>query len=854
MSKSKPAPPGPSRGTQSIVAMVPSTPVPPVVVDSPRVRCGRFLILTAGVVVTHLILFAPSLFGYKVLLPLNELSTFPTYLPRSAEYAGIHATNYALSDQILQFEFQRRFASQELRAGRLPLWDPYHYCGAPFVVPFLSPFNIPYYLLPNYVTLAWTHVLVGFVASSGAYVFFRRVQNLGFWPSVMAAWCLPLTGFFQYWLGFYLSFTAAFLPWLFVAVDSIVRRPVGWGGPLLALVTGSILISGALDLAGQALLAAGLFAVWRLGEQYLGNKKSRVLVAPVVALTAAWLLGFLLAAPYWMHLTEYGATGMRLQKRASNEQVERPPVGLGALPLMVAPYFDGSTWRHWPYLSTSSNLQESAAQAYCGLFATLVIAPLGFTRRRLWSLNLFWLLLSVLASAWILNLPILTAILQAPGLNLMSHNRFLFVVCFAILSLVATGLDVLIQGEVRWQSRFLIPVALIVILGLWCIERGVNIDYLVDASTRICLGDRTILGKVNPTELAVARGNLREYNFETAALCAAALALWLLVIKAPRQIAISVVSAVLIADLLWATRNENPQCDPALYYPDIPALSQLRDAPAGRVTGISCLPALMAQRFDLWDVRGYDAVDPLRMVNLLLKVKDHRSSSFDYAAVQWWWPQILPPEVDGGKPRVLPVANMLNLRYLISRSDIGDKILNPKLFESEDYFVFENTDALPRAYVPRRLEVIKEPSRILDKMTDPATARAFDPAAVVYSETDPNLPGEIRGTAELVAGETPGEVHVAVNMETPGLLVLADQWNAGWKAYLNGEALPIHRVNYALRGVAVPAGRGEVVFHYEPAGWARGIKACGIALAVVVIWALATAWLTRRRRPLPQSI
>ena len=34
-----------------------------------------------------------------------------------------------------------------------------------------------------------------------------NILGVGFWPAVVAAWCFPLTGFFQFWLGYYLSFT-----------------------------------------------------------------------------------------------------------------------------------------------------------------------------------------------------------------------------------------------------------------------------------------------------------------------------------------------------------------------------------------------------------------------------------------------------------------------------------------------------------------------------------------------------------------------------------------------------------------------------------------------------------------------
>jgi hypothetical protein len=822
-----------------------------------RVRVARFFILIAGVVVTHFVLFAPSLLGLKVLLPVDYLAHPSVYLPMNRDggdvrpldpaFADVKPLNPALSDQVFQFEFQRRFAAREFRAGRIPLWDPYNYCGAPFVVPFFTPFNIPYYVFPHYITLAWTHVLVALVASGGAFVFFRRSLGVGFWPAAVAAWCYPLTGFFELWLGFYLSYTAAFLPWLFVAVESIVRRPLGWGGPGLALTTGLLLVSGAFDLAGQALLASGLFAVWRLGETFLRDRKPRALAGPVAALTTGWVLGFLLAAPYWAPLTEYANTGLRIKGRADSETIEeRPPIGWKALPQFFVPYIFGSTWPGWPWVSRSPNLQESAVQGYAGLFAALVLAPVGLAVRRLRSLNIFWLLLILLASSWILALPGFTAFLRLPVMNLMSHNRFLFVVVFAVLALAAAGLDAVANGEVVWRRAFFAPLALLAAIGLGCVLEAVMIDVVVPLDATHNAGGITASDS-NPAAIAVARTLLRNYAIEAALTCAAAGLLWLLIVRATPRVAVPLLGVALLADLLWFGRGQNPQNDPALYFPAIPSLErleQLTETAPGRVTGLTCLPPMMAQRFWLQDVRGYDAVDPARIVNLLLAVREPKSGVLGYARTQWWMPAFL--QTPAGELKLFPAVNMLNLRYLIGRGNSPpDARFKPIVVNGDDYWVFENRDALPRVYVPPSVEAHGE-KRIFQTITQAPAAFEFNPRAVAYVEDRIDLHGECKGSAEIVS-ETPCEIRVDANMETAGLLVLADQWYDGWKAYLDGAPLPVLKVNYALRGVRLPAGHGEVVFRYEPAGWSRGVKAFGFALPAVAAWSLAVAWFGRRR-------
>ena len=46
----------------------------------------------------------------------------------------------------------------------------------------------------------------------------------------------------------------------------------------------------------------------------------------------------------------------------------------------------------------------------------------------------------------------------------------------------------------------------------------------------------------------------------------------------------------------------------------------------------------------------------------------------------------------------------------------------------------------------------------------------------------------------------------------------------GWKAYIGEVEVPHYRVNYALRGLIIPAGQHDIVFRFEPDVIARGTR------------------------------
>ena len=147
----------------------------------------------------------------------------------------------------------------------------------------------------------------------------------------------------------------------------------------------------------------------------------------------------------------------------------------------------------------------------------------------------------------------------------------------------------------------------------------------------------------------------------------------------------------------------------------------------------------------------------------------------------------------------------------------------PPDFSSPDYWVLINGNALPRVYVPRQVEQSPTTRSVWRNLRRKTSIRGRRP----MSRKGPvELPDACRGSAEIVA-EIPARVTVACDMQTPGLVVLADLWDSGWRAYWEGKPVPILRTNHAIRGVVVPQGKGTLEFRYEPASLTWGWRLCG---------------------------
>jgi hypothetical protein len=832
-------------------------------------RLARLGIVVAGIVLGQVILYGPSLAGRKVLLPLDYLAMSDVYLPRTPEMARIQPHDPVAMDLVLLMEPQRRFAAAENAAGRMAVWAPYHFAGAPFIWPKFSPFLALQSCTQSPEVLAWSGLAAALVAGLGAYVFFRRILAVGFWPATICAWCYPLTAFFIFWQGYATDLAVYWLPWLLLAVEGTARGGSRFAPVGLGIVTGLVLVSGHLDVAGQVLLGSGLYGMWCLVDAHRGNWFGRASRRALLTLAVSWALGFLLAAPQILPLLEYSRTGARMMHRSAGKE-ERPPVGLVSLPQVVLPLFYGSTETgSFPaFPAGETNLVESSAAAYAGLVATLFVAPLAFCSRRHLRINCFWALLALFGLSWCLNVPGFVHLLRLPGLNLMSHVRLTFLTAFAVLALACVGLEVLSRGIPQWRRWFWLPLGMLLGLGGWCCFRTAVLPEPME-SKLVNVGVPLNSNRFEPDGDMVGRVQrwfVHQYT-AGAVLCGLGLTGWCFlgsrrrgehvpdkgeetsgeaVERVPAVLGpawfLPTVGGVLIGELLWFGYGRNAQCDPALYYPSIPALEQVAKAEPGRIIGNECLPPALAAICRLRDIRGYDSVDPARMTELINTAAGPTPYTASYAVTQWLAPKTTPrPD---GTLRLPPVLDMLGVRYVIYRGEPPPQ--TRPLFQSPDYWVLENRAALPRAFVPGRVEVVRDPKARLELLASPE----FAPREVAYVEEPVTLPNSCEGNAEILK-EMPTRIQLSVRMATPGLVVLADHWDQGWRAYLDDRPTPISRANHAVRGVVVPAGTGTLEFRYEPASFAWGLRCSVMAAAASLAWLGLACW--SRRSPAPGS-
>jgi len=241
----------------------------------------------------------------------------------------------ARGDLLLYFYPLRDYASQAIREGRLPLWNPYTFMGAPFLansqVGFFYPFNVLMAWLPTEVAVSWSIALHLALAAVGAYVLARRALGLGRGASFAAGLAFGLGGY----LGAQVEHlnqvqVLAWLPWA-LWLGLRVGQGASWRAAVaLALVTALQILAGHaqslyISLVGLALTLGGQ---WLWDGLRARRFRPRTLIRAALMTAGALGLAALICAAQLLPTLELAAESARA----------------GGLPFNEAGSF---SWRPW---------------------------------------------------------------------------------------------------------------------------------------------------------------------------------------------------------------------------------------------------------------------------------------------------------------------------------------------------------------------------------------------------------------------------------------------------------------------------------------------------------------------------
>lgn len=136
-----------------------------------------------------------------------------------------------------------------------------------------------------------------------------------------------------------------------------------------------------------------------------------------------------------------------------------------------------------------------------------------------------------------------------------------------------------------------------------------------------------------------------------------------------------------------------------------------------------------------------------------------------------------------------------------------------------------NKRALPRCFLVHSARIIKDANKIYEKLRDAEIDLSRE---VVLEEDLPDRialsrPAEAEPLPRIVT-YMPEEVIIEAVPEAGAFLLFHDSYYPGWRAYDDGEEIHIYRANYLFRAVYLSPGRHTVRFSYEPDSFKWGLR------------------------------
>lgn len=744
--------------------------------------------------------------------------------------------------------------------GSWPLWDPWRGFGKPLLADpnamAAYPFTWLNLLLRLDVWFTWFLVAHGAFTGLGLYALGRRHALSR--PAAFAAGAVwvasgPLLGLADLWHHYA---TASWLPWVLLAADRAYERPtpgrrVAWGAALgLAILAGSADMA-ALTLAVLALDLAVCRLEWRRPLAAANRAALRTGLAALV-------FGLALAAVQWLPALDL-AVG---SARTGLSEEERVPWSLHPLSLLeIALPF---RFRLLPPVFADTqrlvDLQTGLLYScYLGLPALALVAA-GLAARTSRRAFLALLLLATLAVALGRYLPIYPALVAAlPPLAMLRYPvKAMVGVGFAWALLAGFGVDAWRSRESLGGRRFRLAVALPTV-GLAAAATALGLVAWLQPE-RLTTAWFVRLGELphSPAPLADAGRRVAAAGLVGAAVAALAF-LRSRSSGLARGGAIAVL-ALAVGELAFTHRDLHLLAPTALLQERPALLDVLKQTPHARVYVYDYYNRTRHDRLVAPRGRGTYVLGPVpegwrRSWAWLLGLRLH----------------LFPPTnvifgVRGSYDMDLLGLYKRPLHELVEylRDTAEGSALHLKLLQlgAVDYVIALHRDAWWDDLVPvaslsgpfdRPFQVMRVPEPLpVAYLVSGARAAPDEQALAQLSDPgfDPRREVLLAGAPEAdLAGPQPGFSGVArllelrpdrVRVETEAgaaaWLVLAEGYDAGWKASVDGRAEPVRRANVAFRAVRVPAGRHRIELVYRPASVRYGawLTALALVLAAVV--------------------
>jgi hypothetical protein len=708
---------------------------------------------------------------------------------RVAAEQGIHRiANPILSDLAFANLPWRAAVREAVTHGRFPFWNRFVLGGTPLLAAAQAAIFHPSTWLGLFLPLplSWTFscAFTLFLALLSAFLFFRdfRVSETA---ALIGALGWGFSTYILFWDGWSVGTSTAMLPLLLLGLRRLAQGSPG---------------STALTVAGLVLMVAGghpeswlhcasagaLFFAWELAA-----RRGREVASALVRAAGAAGLALLLTAPQVLplleaipHSAEYRARREALSHSAAKQSVPAGEATRRMLPA-VLPFAHGIYGKSPVQGERADGSGVPLAYAGAMLFPLAALAARRRFHERGRTIFILFFAAGLLAGA---SAPgLLDLLVRLPGFSMALNYRLVFLAGLGLAGLAAFGAEELATGGQRLAAAN----------AAICSAALVAVFYFSGAIFR----ERNLPGSFLVASFAAELVPLLLFT-----------GVAVLPRVSPRACAI--LALLLLGGERWREMSGTyPTLPASALAPPLTGLHSVAAPGLARVaaTGDTFRPNAAAL-YGIEDARGYESIVLARLADTFPLWSTPQPASFN---------RIDEPD--------RPFLSLLNVRYALEPPTAPGPRGWSLAHRTEVMAIWENPQAVPRAFVPKTIRYEPDPAQALSEL-----AHSADLSQTVWVEEDRSPRSQQNGSALLELRASGPDLIIAADSPSGALIATSLTAWPGWRAQSGGRDLPLIDVDHAFVGFVVPPGRSLVRLHYRPPSWpiALALAGAGALLSV----------------------
>lgn len=706
---------------------------------------------------------------------------------------------FAFKDLSRYFYPLRHLMVESVKAGQLPLWNPYIFCGFPLLatlqIGFFYPLTIIHYFLPFNLGFNYYMILHYFLAACFMFYLLRHFKL-----SQAAAF---LGGIVFAFSGYLLSVSnmntslssVIWLPLSLLFFDRLIKEISFRNIVILGILIALQFLGGEPTIIYVTVIFLAVYGLI-FSQEKLKSIGGLILSGSIaLGLTAVQLIPFLELAQLSDRVVRTGYDIVTMRSFPPREIIS-----------FIFPYFFGNPAQFGSYTETllGKNIQDWLISPYIGILP-LIFVFFSFKRKR--AGFFFGAALVSLLLALGRYTPIYRIVFLIPGVSMIRYPvKYLFLTTFCLTILASFGFEQLIEYFDRQKERLkrvflaMLPISLIS-----------SILFYIGYSFRVQIFNFFL--KRYPTNIPeyfykllarIIEFNLLSLFNITLYLLVFALVLWLgYRSRIKKSLFLFIIIVLVIADLFsngysitipagswvfdiapdsYKLLQKEKGLYRFFYTPELEGENRMiygENYDNALFEAKSNFTANWHIPYHFYDFYGYTSIKPVGYHKYFHK--NFRGEAFE---------------------KNIKDLSLYNVKYIISSEKITIPYLLP-LKHKERYglnvYIYENLAVKPRAYMES-------------------------------------------GKGEITK-YTPNEIEIVANAVKHELLFLSDRYYPGWKAYVDGKEVKILRANNFFRSIKLEPGEHKVRFVYDPLSLKIGFF---ISLSTILI--LFSIAIIRRRK------